>query len=130
MTHLIKYILLMLTTCFALSSCSNEDESVNYKPKPSPFSVQVNQNTTVGPEATQITATITAGTDGWWIDVPTGSWCGFNSDVTSYTIYGSGNKTITIYIAANKTGESRTQTVTFHPTFGLQPVTVNIIQRS
>lgn len=127
MTHL-KYILLTLITCLALSSCSNQDESVNYKPEPSPFSVKVNENTTVGAAATQITATITAGTDGWWIDVPTGSWCGFNPTVTSYTIYGSGNKTITIYIAANKTGEPRTQTVTFHPTFGLAPVTVTIIQ--
>lgn len=127
MTYL-KYILLTLITCLALSSCSNEDESVNYKPEPSPFSVKVNENTTVGAAATQITATITAGTDGWWIDVPTGSWCGFNAAVTSYTIYGSGNKTITIYIAANKTGESRTQTVTFHPTFGLAPVTVTIKQ--
>lgn len=125
----LKYILLMLVTCFALSSCGEEDESVNYKPQPSPFSVQVNGDATVGAAATTITATITAGTDGWWVDVPTGSWCGFNSAVTSYAIYGSGDKTVTIYVAANKTGETRTQKVTFHPTFGLEPVIVTITQK-
>lgn len=118
----------MLVACFALSSCSEEDESVNYKPVPSPFSVQVNGTTTVGAAATTITATIAAGTNGWWVDVPTGSWCGFNSAVTSYAIYGSGDKTVTIYVAANKTGETRTQTVTFHPTFKLDPVAITITQ--
>jgi hypothetical protein len=124
----LKYILLSLVACLAFSSCSNEDESVNYKPEASPFSVQVNGNTTTPATATAVTVAISAGTDGWWVGIPEGSWCSFSATKPSYTVYGSGDRSLTIYVSANATGATRTQTVTFHPTFGLDPVTVIITQ--
>lgn len=94
------------------------------QPVPSPFSVSVENSSTIPAAGTKMVVDIKAGSDGWWLTIPpeTKTWC------ASSQVYGSGDKSITITFKANTTGSSRNVSIIFNPTFDLPDQTITFHQ--
>lgn len=108
--------------CTFFFACKKQD--LPYKPKPSPFSVSAESNNALAASGGKLTVNITGLTDGWWIVIPeeASGWCSCSR------LYGSGDDTVIFTFKANATGESRSVTVQFNPTFNLQPQTLTFRQ--
>jgi hypothetical protein len=92
-----------------------------YKPVPSKFTVTASA-TTVAATGGTVNLTIVAGSDGWWVTIPTGAW------VSTTRLYGAGDYTLTFTFKANTSGVPRTVNIVVSPTFNLDPVTISITQ--
>lgn len=105
-------LLSLIIFLFLVSSCKKQD--IPHKPKPSPFSVSVQDQSKIPFGGGQKIVDIKAGADGWWIVIPPdATWC------TSSQLFGSGDKTITLKFSKNTTSANRSVTVEFNPTFDL-----------
>lgn len=116
------YIILGILFMLIYSSCE-KDDNINYKPVPSTFSAQTQGTTTLSSQGGTVSIAITAGTIGWWVEIPVdANWC------TVSKTYGSGDYTLPVTIKANQTGTDRQTNLIVHPTFNQQPVTINFTQ--
>jgi hypothetical protein len=121
MKSLNKRIGLLLLLTFAFS-CKKQD--LPAKPQPSPFSVTVQNAATVPTAGGKVMIDIKAGSDGWWLNIPSEAkaWCGSSQS------FGSGDKTITLTFKANATGAPRSVMIQFNPTFDLPSETISFQQ--
>lgn len=116
------YIILGILFMLVYSSCE-KDDNINFEPVPSTFSAQAQGTTTLGTSGGTVSIAITAGTIGWWVEIPAeATWC------TVTKKYGSGDLTLPVTIQGNKSGTDRQTNLIIHPTFDQQPVTINITQ--
>lgn len=122
MKSTIKILGLFFSLVF-IFSCKKQN--LPAKPQPSPFSVTVQSPATITATGGKVLVDIKAGSDGWWIVIPSQAvgWC------TSSQIFGSGDKTITLTFAKNATGAGRSVSVQFNPTFDLPAATINFQQQ-
>lgn len=121
--NLINIVVIVLFSLFW--SCAKDE--MPEKPQPSPFSVSAEgDNLTVPVSGGIINVNVKAGSDGWWIVVPTTekTWC----VVTK--IYGSGDYKLPVTFKPNTTGAVRTVSVTFNPTFGLAASNMTFTQNA
>jgi len=120
---MLKYtkILFAIVLCIAFTACDNwVDPNI---PKPSPFKVTFEGGTSIGAAGGTLSVRVDAGTNGWWVTIPPGnSWCTVNQT------YGSGDKVVTVRVAANSTNADRQVEITFNPTFDLPPETFTVTQ--
>ena len=116
------YIILGILFMLVYSSCK-KDDNVNFEPVPSTFSAQAQGITTIGISGGNVSIAITAGTTGWWVEIPAdATWCSVSKK------YGSGDFSLPVTIQVNKTGTDRQTNLIIHPTFSQQPTTINITQ--
>lgn len=103
-------ILFCMTIVF---SCKKQN--LPPKPQPSPFSAILQNTGTILSSGGEVLVDIKAGSNGWWIVIPTEAktWC------SSSQLFGSGDKTVTLTFSKNTTGASRLVIVQFNPTFDL-----------
>lgn len=96
-----------------LFACKKQD--LPNKPQPSPFNITVQNPATVLSNGGKVLVDIKAGSDGWWIVIPAeaAKWC------SSSQLFGSGDKTVTLNFSANSSGQSRSVSIHFNPTFNL-----------
>lgn len=100
------------------ASCTEDDGAVY--PTPSAFSVSPTTSS-VDVAGGTIEVVIKAGTLGWAVST-TDTWCKISK------LYGSGDATVILTIAPNTTDAPRTGVVEVHPTFGQEPVFIDISQ--
>jgi hypothetical protein len=107
-----------------LLNISCKKQQLPVKPMPSPFSVTIENSTTIPPAGAKVMVDIKAGSDGWWLTIPpeTKTWC------TSSQVYGSGDKSINITFKPNTTGARRSVNIIFNPTFDLPAQTITFQQ--
>lgn len=115
-----KFLYILTVVAIALFAVSCEEDNGAYEPVPNDFSVTLS-TTTVTAAGGDITAMISAGNLGWWVESDV-TWC------TSSKYYGSGDAEITLKVKANTTGSSRTGIVTISPTMDQTPIEFTIIQ--
>lgn len=116
-----KLIGLLVLTIF-LFACKKQE--LPDKPQPSPFSVTVQNPAPVPSNGGNVLIDIKAGSDGWWIVIPADAskWC------SSSQVFGSGDKTVTLKLSANSTGQSRSVNIKFNPTFSLPADSISVQQ--
>lgn len=116
-----KLIGLLVLTIF-LFACKKQE--LPDKPQPSPFSVTVQNPAPVPSNGGNVLIDIKAGSDGWWIVIPAdaSSWC------SPSQVFGSGDKTVTLKLSANSTGQSRSVNIQFNPTFSLPADSISVQQ--
>ena len=113
-----KWLVICLSQFFF--ACKKEELPV--KPLPSPFSANLETNTSFPAAGAAGKIIINAGTDGWWVTMPANDWCVINKK------FGSGDYALALTIKANNSGAPRSVTVTIHPTFDLATVDITITQ--
>ena len=118
----INKIIVFVFVIFLGFSCKKQQ--LPDKPMPSPFSVTIENSTSIPAAGSNVVVDIKAGSDGWWLTIPpeTKTWC------TSSQAYGSGDKSINITFKPNTTGASRSVSIVFNPTFDLPSQTITFQQ--
>lgn len=115
-----------LTAILIVFSCSLvacKKENLPVKPQSSSFSAVMKNNTNFTMAGGKDTVVISAGTDGWWVTIPsTGTWCSVSKT------YGSGDYLLPVTISANATGSPRQVILTLNPTYNLPPVLITLKQ--
>ena len=116
-----KRFAIVLVTLVFFAACEKQD--LPAKPVASDFSAAMENSITSFP-ATGGTGNILVkgGTNGWWVTMPTNTWCVITK------LYGAAEFKIPVTVKTNTTGVAREINVVLHPTFGLEPVTINLKQ--
>ena len=104
-----KKIISLTFLITVMISCKKQD--LPAKPQSSPFTVTLQGAATIPNDGAKVVVDIKAGSDGWWIVIPTeAKWC------TSSQLFGSGDKSITLNFSKNTSLTSRSVTIGFNPT--------------
>jgi len=123
--YILKNRFALLFIIFFISFISCKKDELPPKPEPSPFSATLENNIAAFPaNGGTVNIVINAGTNGWWVTLPTNDWCVINK------IYGSGDYKLPVTILPNNTGMSRSIIVTINPTFNLPPESITITQNA
>jgi len=114
-------IFFIAIVCIAFTACDNwVDPNI---PVSTPFSVSFEGGNTIDAAGGTLNVTITAGTNGWWIEIPSEStWC------TVDRMLGSGDRVLVVRATVNETDADRQVVITINPTFNLPPQTITIMQ--
>lgn len=120
MEYPILVLLILTTTLSSLMACTKQNLPV--KPAPSQFSATLENMTEFPSTGGTTNIVVNAGTNGWWVTMPTNNWCVITK------LYGSGDFKIPVTVRANTTGVKREINVTVHPTFDLEPIVIKIAQ--
>ena len=117
----IRFIIVLAVIAGMAFACRKQH--LPAKPQPSPFNAVMEGGNTDFPAAGgKANLLVTAGEDGWWLNVPDSGWCVITN------IYGAGDFSIPVTIKPNNTGVDRSIRITLNPTFNLPAVTVTLTQ--
>ncbi|HEY9259994.1 BACON domain-containing protein [Chitinophaga sp.] len=108
---------------FSLATACKKD-NMPVKPVPAAFTATMKHNGSFAASGGKDTVVITAGTDGWWVTIPTAStsWCAVTQ------AYGAGNFQLPVTIGANTTGAARQVIITLNPSYNLPKVAITLNQ--
>jgi hypothetical protein len=126
MNFLKKYtnqiLLVLIATFCGFAACKKDN--LPPKPQSSSFTAAMKNTTSFTATGGKDTVVVRAGTDGWWVTIPsTGtSWCSVSKT------YGSGDFLLPVTIQANTTGAPRQVVLTISPTYNLPPVSITLTQ--
>lgn len=117
-----QLLLILIVAICGFTACKKENLPV--KAQPSPFSAAMKNSTSFTADGGKDTVVISAGTDGWWVTIPSNStsWCSVSK------IYGAGDFFLPVTIQANTTGAPREVILTLSPTYNLPTVSITLTQ--